>query len=58
MLWDNKSDDVWMQRLKNGIFLKMWVKNETRDAAMPLFAAVIVVILVIGLISHFFGAKP
>ena len=33
MFWDNEKDSDWTQRWKNGVFLKWWVKNETRDAS-------------------------
>ena len=30
MFSDNEKDSAWKQRWKNGVFLKWWVKNETR----------------------------
>jgi hypothetical protein len=35
MFWDNEKDSDGTQRWKNGLFLKWWVKNETRDAILP-----------------------
>jgi len=35
MFWDNEKDSAWTQRVKNGVLLKWWVKNETRDAVLP-----------------------
>jgi hypothetical protein len=40
MFWDNKNDSDWTQRLKNGVFLKLWARNETRDAVLPWLALV------------------
>jgi len=48
MFWDNEKDSDWTQRWKNGVFLKWWVKNETRDKVLPwvVLAALILLALV------------
>ena len=51
MLWDNPGDSRDKQRLKNGLFLKMWVSNDTRDDAMPVMA-ILTVLLIIGAIIY------
>jgi hypothetical protein len=43
MFYDNERDGDHMQRFKNGVFLKMWVKNETRDAAMPFIGGILLI---------------
>ena len=50
MFWDNDKDSAWTQRLKNGVFLKLWAKNETRDAVLPWIALVMLSMLGIGLL--------
>ena len=55
MFWDNDKDSEDMQRFKNMLFLKMPVKNETRDEVMPGMAIVLLVVVVIGLIAVFVG---
>jgi hypothetical protein len=35
MFYDNEHDSENKQRIKNGLFLKWWVKNTTRDAVLP-----------------------
>jgi hypothetical protein len=47
MLWDNEHDSENRQRFKNLIFLKMWMKNESRDAAIPWLVVVVLVMLVV-----------
>jgi hypothetical protein len=46
MFYDNENDSEIKQRIKNGLFLKWWVKNTTRDAVLPrvLVAAGILII--------------
>jgi hypothetical protein len=50
MFWDNDKDSAWTQRLKNGVFLKLWAKNETRDAVLPWIALVTLSMLGVGLL--------
>ncbi len=47
MLWDRKGDSERTQRLKNGFLLKMWVKNDTRDALLPILGVALLVLLII-----------
>jgi len=49
MFYDNEKDSETWQRIKNGVFLKMWVKNTTRDAVLPpiLVAAGILIVVVL-----------
>jgi hypothetical protein len=51
MLWDDPGDSRNMQRLKNGIFLKMWVSNDTRDDAMPVMG-IITLLIIVGAIVY------
>jgi hypothetical protein len=45
VFWDNEKDSDWTQRWKNGVFLKWWVKNETRDAILPWVVLVALILL-------------
>ncbi len=54
MIWDDPDDSEHTQRLKNGIFLKMWVKNDTRDRAVPIMGFMIAVLVVIGIGIYLF----
>jgi len=47
VFYDNEADSENRQRLKNGLFLKMWVKNTTRDRLWPM-VPLAVLILVLG----------
>lgn len=53
MFYDNKDDGDNMQRFKNGVFFKMWVKNDTRDAAMPIVGVIVLVLVVAALVNLF-----
>ena len=55
MFWDNENDSDWTQRWKNGVFLKWWVKNETRDAVLPWVVLVALILLVLMGIARLFG---
>ena len=55
MFWDNEKDSDWTQRVKNGVFLKMWAKNETRDAILPWVALVALILLGLALLARWFG---
>jgi hypothetical protein len=55
MLWDNERDSENRQRLKNFLFLKWWVKNETRDAVMPWLLLLVLVMLIIMVLVRVFG---
>ena len=58
MLWDNEKDSDWTQRWKNGVFLKIWAKNETRDAVLPWLVLVALILLVLaGLVRVFGGLR-
>ena len=50
MFWDNPGDSRDMQRLKNGLFLRMPVSNDTRDGTMPVIGYVTILAIVGGLI--------
>lgn len=50
MFWDNEKDSAWRQRWKNGVFLKLWATNETRDAVFPWIALVMLSLLGIALL--------
>ena len=47
MFWDNEKDSDWTERWKNGVFLKWWVKNETRDAVLPWVVLVALILLAV-----------
>jgi hypothetical protein len=50
MFWDNEKDSAWTQRVKNGVLLKWWVKNERRDAVLPwVILAALSLLAIIGL---------
>jgi len=53
MFWDNEKDSDWKQRLKNGLFLKIWVKNKTRDAVLPWIALVMLSMLGLAVLIRF-----
>ena len=55
MFWDNEKDSDWTQRWKNGVFLKWWVKNETRDAVLPWVVLVALILLALTGIARLFG---
>ena len=55
MFWDNKKDSDWTQRWKNGVFLKIWAKNETRDAVLPWIALVMLLLLGLAVLARLFG---
>jgi hypothetical protein len=55
MFWDNEKDSDWTQRWKNGVFLKIWAKNETRDAVMPWVALVVLILLGLMGLARLFG---
>jgi hypothetical protein len=55
MFWDNENDSAWKQRWKNALFLKWWVKNDTRDAAMPWVVLVALILLGLVLLAKLFG---
>jgi hypothetical protein len=46
VFYDNETDSENRQRLKNGLFLKMWVKNTTRDQLWPMVPLTVVILLV------------
>lgn len=46
MLWDNRGDSRNRQRLKNGLFLRMWVSNDTRDDAMPMMGCLTILVII------------
>jgi hypothetical protein len=50
MFWDNEKDSDGAQRWKNGLFLKIWAKNETRDAILPWIALVMLIMLGLGVL--------
>ena len=56
MFWDNEKDSEWTQRWKNGVFLKLWAKNETRDAVLPWIALVMLIMLSLGLLIRVFNS--
>ena len=45
MFYDNENDSENRQRLKNGLFLKMWVKNTTRDQLWPILPLTVVILM-------------
>jgi hypothetical protein len=49
MFYDNENDSENRQRIKNGLFLKWWVKNTTRDAVLPR-VLVVAGILIVGVL--------
>jgi hypothetical protein len=49
MFYDNENDSENKQRIKNGLFLKWWVKNTTRDAVLPRIL-VVAGILIVGVL--------
>jgi len=53
MFWDNEKDSDWAQRVKNGLFLKIWVKNKTRDAVLPWIALVMLIMLGLAVLIRF-----
>ena len=55
MFWDNEKDSDWTQRWKNGVFLKWWVKNETRDAILPWVVLVALILLALTGLARLFG---
>jgi hypothetical protein len=55
MFWDNEKDSVWTQRWKNGVFLKWWVKNQTRDAVLPWVVLVALILLALIGLAKLFG---
>ncbi len=55
MFWDNEKDSAWKQRWKNGVFLKWWVKNETRDAILPWVVLVALILLALMGLARLFG---
>ena len=55
MFWDNEKDSAWTQRLKNGVFLKLWVRNETRNAVLPWVVLVALILLTFVGLAKFFG---
>ena len=57
MFWDNEKDSDWTQRLKNGVFLKIWAKNETRDAILPWLVVVVLVLLGVMVLARLFGSS-
>ena len=57
MFWDNDTDSDWTQRLKNGVFLKWWVKNETRDAVLPWVVLVALTLLALMGLARLFGMR-
>jgi len=46
VFYDNETDSENRQRLKNGLFLKMWMKNATRDQVWPMLPLTVVILLV------------
>ena len=57
MFWDNENDSERRQRWKNGLLLKWWVKNDTRDAAMPWVMLAVLVLLGLALLARVFGTR-
>jgi hypothetical protein len=49
VFYDNENDSETKQRIKNGLFLKWWVKNTTRDAVLPRIL-VVAGILIVGVL--------
>jgi hypothetical protein len=45
VFYDSENDSENRQRLKNGLFLKMWVKNTTRDQLWPMVPLTVVTLL-------------
>jgi hypothetical protein len=54
MFWDNKNDSDWRQRWKNGLFLKLWATNQTRDAVMPWVVVIALGLVVLMLLVRLF----
>ena len=53
MFFDNENDSENRQRIKNGLFLKLWVKNTTRDAVLPrIFSGAAIFIVVVLLLKN------
>jgi hypothetical protein len=46
MLWDDKNDSKDWQRLKNLLFLNMFVSNQTRDEILPVLGVLMVAFLI------------
>ena len=57
MFWDNEKDSDWTQRWKNGIFLKIWAKNQTRDAVMPWIGLVMLILIGLAVLARLFGVS-
>ena len=57
MFWDNEKDSDWTQRWKNGVFLKWWVKNETRDKVLPGVVLAALILLALVGIARLFGTR-
>ena len=55
MFWDDKKDSHWTQRWKNGVFLKIWATNETRDAVLPWIALVLLLLLGVAVLARLAG---
>jgi hypothetical protein len=49
MFYDNENDSENKQRIKNGLFLKLWVKNTTREAVLPRIL-IVAGILIVGVL--------
>ena len=56
MFWDNEKDSHWTQRWKNGVFLKLWTTNATRDVVLPWVALGAVILIGLMLLVRLFGA--
>ena len=55
MFWDNEKDSDWTQRWKNGLFLKLWAKNTTRDAVLPWIVLLALSLVVLMGLARVFG---
>jgi hypothetical protein len=55
MFWDSEKDSDRKQHWKNGIFLKWWVKNETRDAVLPWVVLAALILLALMGLAKLFG---
>lgn len=57
MFYDNETDSENRQRLKNGLFLKMWVKNTTRNKLWPMVPVTVLIILGAALLARACGTN-
>lgn len=46
MFWDD-NDSEFIQRVKNGLFLNLWLTDDERDRVMPVFGIIGIMVVIV-----------